>query len=120
MRTGEPTFVGIDHVQLAMPPKQEEVAREFYSKLLAMREIAKPTELAKRGGCWFVSGRVQIHLGIEQEFRPARKAHPALTCADYDRLVAGLRKTGMEVVDLRIFRVFDAATFMTLSATGSK
>ncbi len=62
-----------------------------------MREIPKPAELAKRGGCWFASGSVQLHLGVENDFRPAKKAHPALRCSDYDWLIARLRAAGIEV-----------------------
>jgi len=80
-----------------MPAGEEERARAFYGTLLGMREIAKPTELAKRGGCWFECGPVQIHLGVESEFRPARKAHPALRCFDYDGLTARLRAAGVDV-----------------------
>ncbi|HKF03525.1 MAG TPA: VOC family protein [Candidatus Sulfotelmatobacter sp.] len=92
-------FTSIDHVQLAMPAGKEDDARAFYGKLLGMFEIEKPAELRKRGGCWFQSGIVQVHLGVEPEFRPARKAHPALRCADYDRLTARLKSAGMEVID---------------------
>ena len=73
-----PTFSAIDHVQLAMPTGKEDEARRFYVGLLGMTEIEKPAELKKRGGCWFQSGSVQLHLGVENDFRPARKAHPAL------------------------------------------
>ena len=89
--------VSIDHVQLAMPAGGEQRARAFYGALLGMREIAKPVELAKRGGCWFACGPVQIHLGVEAEFRPARKAHPALRCFDYDGLVTRLRDAEVSV-----------------------
>ena len=92
-------FTAIDHVQLAMPKGEEEKARSFYRDLLGMFEIAKPTELARRGGCWFESGSVQIHLGVENDFRPAKKAHPALRCRDYDALINRLRATGIEVSD---------------------
>jgi catechol 2,3-dioxygenase-like lactoylglutathione lyase family enzyme len=92
-------FAAIDHVQLAMPAGEEETARRFYRDLLGMAEIPKPPELAKRGGCWFESGTVQIHLGVEQDFRPAQKAHPALRCRDYDALVSRLRAAGVEVKD---------------------
>ena len=85
-------FLAIDHVQLAMPPGAEDTARAFYSGLLGMVEIPKPAELAKRGGCWFQSGEVQIHVGVEENFRPARKEHPALRCADYDQLLGTLRE----------------------------
>jgi len=63
----------------------------------ARKEIPKPSELAKRGGCWFESGSVQIHLGVEDAFRPAKKAHPALRCSDYDGLVPKLRASGIRV-----------------------
>jgi catechol 2,3-dioxygenase-like lactoylglutathione lyase family enzyme len=92
-------FIAIDHVQLAMPTGEEEMARAFYGKVLGMREIAKPPEVAKRGGCWFESGSVQIHLGVEADFRPARKAHPALRCADYEGLTTHLRVSGVEVTE---------------------
>lgn len=90
-------FSAIDHVQLAMPSGGEERARAFYATLLGMREVAKPPGLATRGGCWFECGPVQIHLGVEAEFRPARKAHPALRCFDYGALVARLRAAGVAV-----------------------
>jgi catechol 2,3-dioxygenase-like lactoylglutathione lyase family enzyme len=94
-----PPFSSIDHVQLAMPAGKEDQARAFYSRLLGMVEIEKPAELKKRGGCWFQSGIVQIHLGVEAEFRPARKAHPAVRCVDYDELTARLKNAGVEVID---------------------
>ena len=90
-------FTSLDHVQLAMPAGQEDRAREFYAGLLGMKEISKPKELAKRGGCWFESGSVQVHLGVEEDFRPARKAHPALRCADYSEMIASLRGAGVTV-----------------------
>jgi len=65
-----------------MPVGEEEIARRFYVGLLGMTEIPKPPELANRGGCWFASASVQVHLGVEAEFRPAKKAHPAFRCAD--------------------------------------
>lgn len=92
-------FIAIDHVQLAMPTGQEDSARRFYSDLLGMREMPKPPELAKRGGCWFESGAVQLHLGVENDFRPAKKAHPALQCADYGSLVSKLRAAGVAVTE---------------------
>jgi catechol 2,3-dioxygenase-like lactoylglutathione lyase family enzyme len=92
-------FTAIDHVQLAMPEGEEAAAQRFYCTLLGMGEIPKPPELAKRGGCWFESGNVQIHLGVEADFRPARKAHPALRCRDYDALTSKLRAAGIEVRD---------------------
>ncbi len=92
-------FIALDHVQLAMPAGEEETARGFYRDLLGMAELRKPAELAKRGGCWFESGSVQLHLGVEADFRPARKAHPALRCQDYDALTSRLRAAGVEIKD---------------------
>lgn len=92
-------FTAIDHVQLAMPAGLEDAARAFYGALLGMRELPKPEELAQRGGCWFESGNVQVHLGVELNFRAAKKAHPALRCADYAGLTARLREAGAEVVE---------------------
>jgi catechol 2,3-dioxygenase-like lactoylglutathione lyase family enzyme len=90
-------FTAIDHVQLAMPLGTEDEGRRFYRDLLGMAEIAKPPELAKRGGCWFESGEVQVHLGVEKDFRPAKKAHPALRCRDYLALIERLRCAGVAV-----------------------
>jgi len=90
-------FSAIDHVQLAMPAEEEDRARAFYGALLGMKEVPKPAELAKRGGCWFECGPVQVHLGVEADFRPARKAHLALRCFDYDGLVARVRSAGVKV-----------------------
>src|ERR1700756_2847109 len=93
-------FSTIDHVQLAAPPGSEEQARSFFVAVLGMEEAPKPPLLAARGGVWFASGEVQIHIGIEEDFRPARKAHPALRCRDYDALLARLRETGVEVKEV--------------------
>lgn len=80
-----------------MPVGEEEAARFFYRDVMGMVEVAKPEELAKRGGCWFESSSVQIHLGVEKDFRPAKKAHPALCCRDYPGLIEQLRRAGVEV-----------------------
>ncbi len=79
-----------------MPPGGEEVARTFYADVLGMTEVPKPAALAKRGGVWFVSGAVRIHLGVEADFRPARKAHPALRVNRLDDLARRLRSHGYE------------------------
>jgi catechol 2,3-dioxygenase-like lactoylglutathione lyase family enzyme len=88
----------LDHVQLAIPPGSEDLCRAFYVGLLGMRELQKPPVLAARGGAWLASGPVQIHLGVEPEFRPARKAHPAVAVADIDGLAARLSGAGHDVV----------------------
>jgi catechol 2,3-dioxygenase-like lactoylglutathione lyase family enzyme len=71
------SIVRIDHVQLAMPEGGEDQARGFYVGMLGFTEVPKPANLAKRGGVWFTGGDAHLHLGIEKDFRPARKAHPA-------------------------------------------
>jgi catechol 2,3-dioxygenase-like lactoylglutathione lyase family enzyme len=93
-------FLRIDHVQLAMPGGEEELARRFFVEVLGMVEIPKPPELAKRGGCWFGSGDVQIHLGVEDDFRPAKKAHPALRCCNYSHLLKRLTENGVAVIEV--------------------
>ena len=95
----EHPFSDIDHVQLAMPAGAEESARRFYCDLLGMGELPKPPELARRGGCWFASGSVQVHLGVDADFRAAKKAHPALRCANYEGLTARLRSAGVSVTE---------------------
>ena len=76
------TVLGLDHVQLAMPAGEEERARGFYGGVLGLEEIPKPANLAPRGGVWFRLGAHQIHLGVEADFRPARKAHPGILVDD--------------------------------------
>ena len=71
------TLIVLHHVQLAMPAGEEDKARAFYTGLLLLDEVKKPQALAGRGGCWFESTTVRIHLGVEASFIPARKAHPA-------------------------------------------
>jgi catechol 2,3-dioxygenase-like lactoylglutathione lyase family enzyme len=90
---------GIEHIQLAMPAGQEDPARRFYSGLLGIPEVPKPADLARRGGVWFENDRVKIHLGIDPEFRPARKAHPGLLVRDLGELVRKLRMVGVEVAE---------------------
>jgi catechol 2,3-dioxygenase-like lactoylglutathione lyase family enzyme len=80
-----------------MPAGKENLARSFYCDLLGMIEVAKPAELAKNGGCWFESGSAQLHLGIETDFRPAKKAHPALRCPHYAELISRLQNAGVHI-----------------------
>ncbi|AOR36951.1 glyoxalase [Streptomyces fodineus] len=93
-------LAAIDHVQLAAPPASEETLRAFYTGALGMTEIPKPPVLAARGGCWFATpgGSVQLHLGIEDPFRPAQKAHTGLRVTDIDALSDRLAAHGAPVV----------------------
>ncbi|CAN5746896.1 hypothetical protein BH20ACT4_BH20ACT4_08000 [soil metagenome] len=83
----QPRWIGIDHVQLAMPVGAEDQARAFYAGMLALTEVPKPEPLRARGGCWFEAGAVKLHLGGEEGFLPARTAHPALLVDDLRALV---------------------------------
>src|SRR5262245_12789545 len=97
----------IEHIQLAMPAGQEDTARRFYAGLLEIAEVPKPPELAKRGGVWFESGSVKVHLGVEADFRPARKAHPGLLVRNLTALAGKLRSAGVEVVEAEALPGFD-------------
>jgi catechol 2,3-dioxygenase-like lactoylglutathione lyase family enzyme len=89
--------VALDHVQIAMPKDKEADARAFYAGLLGLKEVPKPDATAGRGGVWFECGSLQLHLGVEADFRPARKAHPALLVEGYWELVAQLRAASVVV-----------------------
>lgn len=105
-------FEGLHHAQLAMPRGEEEAARAFYAGVLGMTEVGKPPVLAARGGAWFRAGGLELHLGVEEDFGPARKAHPGILVADLDEVVRRLRGGGQEVTwdaDLPGFRRVYAA-----------
>lgn len=87
-------ILGIDHIQLAIPVGGEAAARRFYGAVLGLAEVAKPPELAGRGGAWFEAGPIRLHLGVEHEFQPARKAHPAFDVAGLAAIVARARAGG--------------------------
>ena len=87
----------IHHVQLAMPQGGEARARAFYDGLLGLAKVPKPAELARRGGVWFERGSVRVHLGVEDPFHPARKAHPAFLVDDLRGLRHTLEAAGQEV-----------------------
>lgn len=87
----------VDHVQLAAPPGSEDALRAFYGGVLGMTEEPKPPALAARGGCWFRTGTVVLHLGVESGFRPARKAHPGLRVTGLEALAARLESAGAPV-----------------------
>jgi catechol 2,3-dioxygenase-like lactoylglutathione lyase family enzyme len=84
----------LDHIQLAMPPGGEEQTRAFWVGVLGMTEEVKPEPLASRGGCWFRTGGVIVHLGVEKDFVPQKKAHPAFCVPDFDGLAQRLTAAG--------------------------
>ncbi len=90
-------IIGIDHVQLSMPPGEEERARAFYAGLLGFNEVPKPESLAGRGGAWFEAGAARLHLGAEPDMRPMKKAHPGLLVTGLAEFVARLRSAGVTV-----------------------
>lgn len=92
------SFVGIDHVQLAAPKGCEAEARKFYADVLGWDEVEKPPVLKTRGGVWFQCGMHQVHIGVEEGFRPAKKAHPAFRVAGLEQLQAHLQQRGIQVI----------------------
>lgn len=92
-------ILGLDHVQLAMPAGGEDKARAFYSAVLGMTEVAKPDNLAKRGGCWFELHDIKVHLGVERGFAPAQKAHPAFLVDDLPRFLEMLATHEVEAME---------------------
>ena len=88
----------IDHVQLAIPPEEEERAREFYIQVLGLSEQPKPPNLAKRGGVWFQCGTLRAHLGAEHHFKPAQKAHPAFLVEGLPDVIERCKRAGYKVV----------------------
>ena len=92
-------FAGLHHVQLAMPHGEEEAARRFFTGVLGLTEVDKPPVLAARGGAWFRAGGLELHLGVEDDFRPAGKAHPGILVEDLDEVVRRLRGAGQDVTE---------------------
>ena len=90
--------VGLEHVQLAMPAGREAEAVDFYEGVLGIPHVPKPPRLAVRGGCWFERGELKVHLGVDQNFRPATKAHPAFVVDDVRALAATIAAAGHTVV----------------------
>lgn len=95
--TATPYGLALHHVQLAIPPHSEELCRAFYLDVLGMTEIPKPPALAERGGLWLRADDLVFHLGIDEDFHPARKAHPGILVADLDSLANQLTKKGTPV-----------------------
>ena len=87
----------LHHVQVSCPPGGEDAARRFYGEGLGIREVDKPPVLAARGGCWFRGGALEVHVGVEEDFAPARKAHPAFLVEDIDAVGVRLEELGFAV-----------------------
>ncbi len=113
MAAGEVQLVGFHHVQLAMPPGEEARAEAFYAGILGLETVEKPDSLRGRGGCWFRGTGVEVHLGVEDPFRPARKAHPAFLVEGLDALRRRIEQAGIEMDEqpplpgYRRFHTFD-------------
>ncbi|MPZ94169.1 MAG: glyoxalase [Propionibacteriales bacterium] len=90
-------MIALHHVQVSCPPGGESAARAFYGAALGLTEVAKPAVLAARGGVWFRDPGVEVHVGVEADFRPARKAHPAFVVDDPDALAERLQAAGSDV-----------------------
>ena len=90
-------IISIDHVQIALPAGGEQSARTFYTDVLGFIEIPKPAELAKRGGLWFQCENFQLHLGIDANFQPAHKAHPAFIVDDLNSFIAKAESAGFQI-----------------------
>ncbi len=99
LRRMNPSVARIDHIQIAAPEGCESAARDFYGSVLGMKEIEKPPILRARGGCWFECGSQQLHIGVERDFRAAKKAHPAFAVFQLDELRETLRARGVKVID---------------------
>jgi len=92
-----PFIQGIDHVQLAAPPGSEDKARHFFGEILGMPEMPKPVLLRQRGGVWFQCGQQSLHIGIEEPFSPAKKAHPAFWVNGLEALIQRLEQFHVQV-----------------------
>ncbi|GHF67576.1 glyoxalase [Kitasatospora xanthocidica] len=98
MSESDDLFVGLHHVQISIPAGSEDLCREFWGGVLGMTELEKPPVLAARGGCWFRSGGFEIHLGVEEGSRPARKAHPGILVRGLEEVAERLAAAGHEVL----------------------
>lgn len=97
-------IVGLHHLQIAMPAGEEAVAEDFYSGVLGFERVPKPPHLEVRGGCWFRAEGVEFHLGVDKDFRAAKKAHPAFVVDDLAAVQGRLEEAGYEIVlDTQIF-----------------
>ncbi len=93
------SWIGLDHIQIAIPVGSEEVAKAFYDDVIGMNEMPKPESLKGRGGCWFHCGQHEIHLGVEDPFTPAKKAHPGIIVKNLEALKSKLQKLNLELFE---------------------
>ncbi|WP_232696064.1 VOC family protein [Brevibacillus daliensis] len=91
------SFTGIEHVQIAAPKGCEDQAREFYGSVLGMKELPKPANLVSRGGCWFIVGQQELHIGVQENFTPATKAHPGFLVQNLQQLREKLTQSGITI-----------------------
>jgi catechol 2,3-dioxygenase-like lactoylglutathione lyase family enzyme len=96
----------VEHVQLAIPPNGENLARVFYGEILGLREKSKPEHLAQYGGVWFEQYDLKLHLGVDHNFSPSKKSHPGLLVEDLDELVSRCEHSGYEIVTGRSFESY--------------
>lgn len=99
-------ILSLDHVQVAIPVGGESRAREFYGGILGFTEVVKPTEMAERKSIWFVAGPVNLHLGIEPDFHPAKRAHPAFVVDHLDDILAACAQAGVSTKPDKSFNGF--------------
>ncbi|WP_417620549.1 VOC family protein [Parasphingorhabdus sp.] len=111
-------ITALHHVQLAMPEAGEDRARGFYHELLDIPEREKPEQLNANGGCWFENERVRVHLGIEEDFRPATKAHPAFQASNFDNLMEKLKNAGYRIYPVEA--IDDHARFFVQDPFGNR
>ncbi len=111
-------IVGLDHVQVSCPAGSEDALRAFYVGVLGMSELAKPAPLAARGGVWFRAGTCEIHCGVEEDFRPAGKAHPGLVVDDLDELAERCAASGTRCSGATTFP--GVRRFHTTDAVGNR
>ncbi|TMU87670.1 glyoxalase [Bacillus sp. BHET2] len=90
-------FKNIDHIQIAAPKGCEQEAKKFYGDIIGLKEIPKPSNLQGRGGCWFQYGKQEIHIGVQDDFVPATKAHPGLLVSNLSSLMRTMKEKGIEI-----------------------
>ena len=112
-------ILDLDHLLLAMPAGGEGAAREFYGGLLGLPGLPKPNELAARGGCWFALPNLQLHLGVEDGFTPAKKAHPAFLVRDLKGCGVGSRRRASQPLPTSLYRTKNAFSAPTRLGIGS-